>query len=126
MRRRLYQITIIVVSLFVINGLSRNLVELWQQKMRLKRAADEVVQLKLKEEELKKQLEYYQSDEYVEKIARDKLLLAKPGETILLLPQPNGNNPINQFPISTNNPMDTETNQVNLSNWQKWAKLFGF
>ena len=126
MRRHLYQITIIVVSLFVINGLSRNLVELWQQKMRLKRAADEVVQLKLKEEELKKQLEYYQSDEYVEKIARDKLLLAKPGETILLLPQPNGNNPINQFPISTNNPMDTETNQVNLSNWQKWAKLFGF
>ncbi len=86
MRRRLYQLTIIVVSLFIIQGLSRNLVELWQQKKRLDRAKEDLTKLQQQEVDLKGQLNYYQSDEYIEKIAREKLLLGKEGETMLVLP----------------------------------------
>ena len=87
MKRWLYQITIIIVSLFIIQGFSRSLIELWQQKQRLSKAKQELVELEKKEEELKKQLAYYQSDEYVEKIAREKLMLGKPGEEVILLPK---------------------------------------
>ena len=86
MRRRLYQLTIIVVSLFIMQGLSRNLVELWQQKKRLDRAKEDLTKLQQQEVDLKGQLNYYQSDEYIEKIAREKLLLGKEGETMLVLP----------------------------------------
>ncbi len=121
MRRRLYQLAVIVASLFIINGLSRGLVELSGQQKRLERAQQELKKLERKQVELKQQLEYFRSDEYVETIARDKLLLAKPGETVLLLPESQ----------TQNNQQLTIINQQSLGdpdlpNWQKWAQLFGF
>lgn len=123
MKRRLYQLSIIIVSLFVIQGFSRSLIELWQQKQRLSRAKQELSKLEEQEANLKKQLAYYQSDEYVEKIAREKLMLGKEGEEVILLPEQKDNNPINQY---TNNPISTNGKQENLPNWKKWAQLFGF
>ncbi|MEK9171263.1 MAG: septum formation initiator family protein, partial [Patescibacteria group bacterium] len=82
MKRRLYQLTIIVVGLFIIYGSSRNILELWLQKQRVWKIQKEVKELEIKEADLKKKLEYYSSDEYVEKVAREKLLLQKEGETV--------------------------------------------
>ena len=42
--------------------------------------------MEIKEADLKKKLEYYSSDEYVEKVAREKLLLQKEGETVVSIP----------------------------------------
>lgn len=86
MKRRLYQLTITVVGLFIIYGSSRNILELWQQKQRVWKIQKEVKELEVKEAELKKKLEYYNSEEYVEKMAREKLLLQREGETVILLP----------------------------------------
>jgi cell division protein FtsB len=86
-KRRLYQLAIIVIGLFIIYGSSRNILELWRQKQRVWRIQKEVKELEIKEAELKKKLEYYNSDEYVEKMAREKLLLQKEGETVILIPQ---------------------------------------
>ena len=119
MRRRLYQIAVILASLFIIQGLSRGLIELSAQDRRVGKAKQELAKLTEQERELRKQLEYFQSDEYVEKIARDKLLLAKPGETVLLLPKSQTQNN-QQLTISNQQSFD------DLPNWQKWAKLFGF
>lgn len=80
---------IIIISLFIIQGLSRSLIELNIQKNRTKKAEEELLNLEKQKEELKKQLEYYQSEEYVEKIAREKLMLGKEGETVLILPKQN-------------------------------------
>lgn len=88
MKRRLYQLSIIVIGLFIIYGSSRNILELWQQKQRVWKIQKEVKELEVKEAELKKKLEYYSSDEYVEKMAREKLLLQKEGETVIILPSP--------------------------------------
>ncbi len=121
MRRRLYQLAVIVASLFIINGLSRGLIELSGQQKRFDRARQELKKLDQKQVELKRQLEYFSSDEYVETIARDKLLLAKEGETVLILPKENDAAllPSSFFPL----PSEAEPQ---LPNWQKWAKLFGF
>lgn len=121
MKRRLYQLAIILASLFIIQGLSRGLIELSAQDRRLGRARSELGKLKQKEVELKRQLEYFHSDEYVEKIARDKLLMAKEGETVLILPEAQKRDiqhstfDIQHFPA-----------EPDLPNWQKWAKVFGF
>lgn len=88
MKRRLYQLFIIVIGLFIIYGSSRNILELWQQKQRVWKIQKEIKELEIKEVELKKKLEYYSSDEYVEKMAREKLLLQKEGETVIILPSP--------------------------------------
>lgn len=119
MKRTLYQLTVIVVSLLVINGLSRNLLELWQQKKRVERIEQEVSDLEQKEVELKGQLRYYQSDEYVEKIAREKLLLGKEGETVFLLPTGVISDKSSEFRVQGEDMKDKEPF------WKRWARKLG-
>lgn len=115
-KRKFYQLAVIVVSLLIINGLSRNLLELWQQKKRVERIEQEVSDLEQQEVELKGQLRYYQSDEYVEKIAREKLLLGKEGETVLLLPS--------VFP--TQSPITSHQSPDMVPFWKRWMRKLGF
>lgn len=116
MRRKFYQLAVIVVSLLIINGLSRNFLELWKQKKRVERVEQDVAALEQKEVELKGELRYYQSDEYVEKIAREKLLLGKEGETVLLLPT--------EFPAQSLI-IDNESLDI-VPFWKKWMNKLGF
>ena len=120
MKRRLYQLFIIVIGLFIIYGSSRNIIELWQQKQRVWKIQKEVKELEIEEAELKKKLEYYRSDEYVEKVAREKLLLQKEGETVILLPQ--GQNQDQSLNIKDQNYEDN--NKTEPSIWQRLVELF--
>ena len=64
-----------------------------------------------KNEELKVKLQEAQSREFIEKIARDKLGLAKEGETVVILPP--------------SEPEVTKSAEEKIiPNWQKWWKLF--
>lgn len=123
MRRKFYQLAIIIVSLLIINGLSRNLLELWQQKKRVGRVEQDVAALEQKEVELKGELRYFQSDEYVEKITREKLLLGKEGETVLLLPTIfSSQSPITDHSASpAGGELPSET-----PFWKEWMKKLGF
>ena len=120
MKRRLYQLAIIIIGLFIIYGSSRNILELWQQKQRVWKIQKEVKDLEIKEKELKKKLEYYNSDEYVEKIAREKLLLQKAGETVILLPQ--GENQDQSSNMKSQ--VEEENKPPEPSIWQKLIELF--
>lgn len=120
MKRRLYQLTIIVIGLFIIYGSSRNIIELWQQKQRVWRVQQEVKDLEAREVELRKQLEYYRSDEYVEKIAREKLLLQKEGETVILLPQGQNQDQSSNIKVQK----EEGSKQVESSIWQRLVELF--
>lgn len=120
MKRRLYQLSIIVIGLFIIYGSSRNILELWQQKQRVWKIQKEVKELEVKEAELKKKLEYYSSDEYVEKIAREKLLLQKEGETVVLLPS--GQNQDQSSDIKSQN--EEKNKQSEPSIWERLVGLF--
>ena len=120
MKRRLYQLTIIVVGLFIIYGSSRNIIELWQQKQRVWKIQKEVKELEVKEAELKKQLEYYRSDDYVEKMAREKLLLQKEGETVISLPSEQNKDQSSDIKSQS----EEENKPPEPSVWQRLVELF--
>lgn len=65
-----------------------------------------------KQDNLKKQLARVESNQYIEKEARNKLNLGREGEMIVLLPS--------VTPVFLPTPTPVET----IANWQKWMRLF--
>jgi cell division protein FtsB len=72
---------------------------------RLQKAKDE-------NEELKRELAGVQSNDYIEKQAREKLNLGREGEITVLLPT------ITPIELPTPTPFDDS------ANWEKWLRLF--
>lgn len=77
----------IVVSLIIINGLVRSILDLWNKQDVVVRARQDLDREKRKNEELKVQLGYVKSNEFVEEEARNKLFLVKPGESDVIIPK---------------------------------------
>jgi cell division protein FtsB len=69
-------------------------------------------QLKKENESLKKEFEYKNSDRFAEEEIRNKLGMAKPGETEVIIPKPEGQS----------SGQSDQGPQV--PNWQKWRNLF--
>ncbi|MEK7061410.1 MAG: septum formation initiator family protein [Patescibacteria group bacterium] len=91
LKQKLIKIRIYVLIFFVFFfGLSlfRNILKINEAKNRIEREKDKVIKLeeegKILEEELKKM----QGNEYLEIQLRDKLGLAKKGESVVILPDP--------------------------------------
>ena len=81
------------------------------------RKHESVKKLEEEQQALGKELEYALSDEFVEKEARDKLLMAKPGEVVVILP------PYDEVTSSSDLVFD-EDRKEELENWEKWVRLF--
>ena len=77
---------IVVACLFIINSLVHSIVDLWNKQDLVDRARHELNKEKQLNEELKAQLTYVKSEEFVESQARDKLFLVKPGESEVIVP----------------------------------------
>lgn len=108
-RNRLITTVILILGLYFLWTLSRSTYDLWQRDERVKEVREKRIAAEKENQELKKKLEFAQSPEFVEKQARDKLGLTKPGETVVILP-----------PLEA-----TQTAVVeNLPNWKKWLQLF--
>jgi len=88
-----------------------NVWKLYKAGDKVEVARKELAEVQAEQEKLKAQLEYVQSDEFVEREAREKLGLGKPGEEVVIVPSPP--NPKSQAPNSK-----TE------ANWHKWWKLY--
>lgn len=78
----------------------------------LKLRQDALQELQEKNQELQKKLQLVQSPEFIEQEAREKLNLAKPGETVIL---------IEQTPKETK---DGQLPHLQVSNWKKWWNIF--
>lgn len=114
MPKKLLTLIILIVGVGLIISLSR---DIW----RLLRADDWVTQARLQVEELEKRnlelkelKDYYQSEEFVEEQARNKLNLAREGETVVILP-PNVSELLGQQ--ETKEPEE-------IPGWQQWWNLF--
>lgn len=110
LKTKLVNLLILVVGLFLIVNFSRSIGELLKAGERVKDEEKKLQELEKKNEDLNKKLEEVQSSNYLEKMARDKLGLVKEGEVVVILP-----------PLPSSEPA---TSKENLSNWQKWWKLF--
>ena len=106
--RVLYWGLVLVMGVFTVR-LSANVWRLWKAGDRIKDAESGVRSQELENQELKKRLAEVQSPEFIEKEAREKLGLGKPGEEIVVLPE---------VPAMPSMPV------VGEPNWRRWWKLY--
>lgn len=75
----------IIASLFIINDLTHSIYNLWQKRDLVDRARRTLSTEKKKNDELKKKLNEVAQPQFIEREARDKLFLVKPGEGIVVV-----------------------------------------
>jgi len=110
---RLIKIIIVVIGIGLIISLSRNIYRLLKAGDQVKLAQQRLEELEKEHQELLEKEEYYQSEEFVEQEARNRLNMGKPGETVVILPPSAGEaGEISSSPAPE------------LPNWRKWLKLF--
>ena len=111
---RLISTFLLILGLYLIVSLSRNIFSLIKKGEEIKEESLKVEKLKAENAKLKEQLEYTTSSEFIEKEARDKLGLAKEGEQVVILPEN-----VEKLVLSSE-----EEKEEELPNWKKWYRLF--
>lgn len=110
--KRLLFFAVIIASIFIINNLARSIYTLWDKRDLLEKAKVDLEEKKKASQELEGKLEVVQSQEFIESQARNKLLLVKPGEQLVILPS-----------ISSTEE-DNKAQKKEAPNWQQWWRLF--
>jgi len=89
-----------------------NIIRLSKAGGRVKEAQDEIIRLTKEKQAVEKKLAESQTDEYTERIAREKLGLGKPGEIVVIMEdEPEVDN--GQWTVDKKIP-----------NWKLWRKLY--
>lgn len=112
---RVIRLIIIVVSAMLVVNLSRSIWDLWRRRDILGERQAVLKRLEAEQARLQKEYEYAQSPEFIEQEARNRLGLAREGETVVLLPKSQIPNP---------NDQTKEEKEENVPNWKKWWRLF--
>ena len=111
MKRILFFI-VVIASLVIINNLIHSIYNLSQKKDLITKTQDQLQQAREENAKLKKLLSTSGTTQFVEKEARDKLQMVKPGEEIVIVPS------------VTPEPAGTNTGQGRRPYWQQWLNLF--
>lgn len=104
-------VIVIVLLLITVNNLVRSMYDIWQKKDFVTEAQKDLSFQKQENQRLKSALSYSQTQEFIEKEARDKLFMVKKGEQKVLIPK------------ESENSSDLEKKD-NRPNWQQWWSLF--
>lgn len=118
MRRRLFLLAIILGGLYLIVVLSRDLWQILGSRQRLTEAESRVEKLEKEQVKLKEELHVTESDGFLEREAREKLMVGKPGEVMVLLPP--------EWGEGVTRREGEESDAEPQANWQKWLRVFGF
>lgn len=78
--KRVIFILVVTIGVYLIINLLNTTATLWQRQSEVTRAQEELDKLKKENKDLSSQLEYSQTQEFLEKEARDKLGLVMPEE----------------------------------------------
>lgn len=103
-----------VILIFAYNIIGQIFTTL-QSGDRLSVATEQLHSLEVKNRELKKRLSEIKSQDFIEQQARDKLGLAKEGETLVIIPDEKINQVLG---------VAKQVVEPRLPNWQGWLKLF--
>lgn len=85
--------------------------DIWQKRDVITQVQEELDFQKQENQRLKAALSYSQTQEFIEKEARDKLFMVKKGEQKVLIPKESKN-------------LQEDQKKANDPNWKKWWKLF--
>jgi len=116
-RPKITVLLILVLGGLQIISLSRQVIDLLSAGDRLTEAEQKLEQVKKENEDLRRQLSYDQSPEYLEKQAREKLNRARPDETVVVIPD----ELINVYTVDEK-PRPTPTPEP--PNWKQWRQAF--
>lgn len=86
MLKKIGMVLAIIVAVFIIYSLINQILDALKSGERLSTEAESLYKLEAKNKELKKKLARIKSLEFIEKEARNKLGLGKPGETVIIIP----------------------------------------
>lgn len=115
MAKKLKTVVIILVAALILISLIKQISESLNISQRLEGQVEEVARLQEENKRLKKRLEEVLELEFIEEVARNKLNLSRPNETVVVIPLET----INQV-IASNK----ELEEPKLPNWQGWLRLF--
>ncbi len=114
MRRKTLVILAIILLLFALFGLSKQIIAALQAGSRLDKATDKVSKLQQENQNLQKQLKQVSLIGFIEQEARSKLNLGRKNETIVIIPQSEIEKVLNA---------GKKVEEIKLPNWQAWLKL---
>jgi len=114
MKKRLIYTVLIIVGVGLIVKLSGDILRLLKAGEKMRVAERRISELEEKKKELSQKYQYFQSPEFIEEEARNKLNMARLGETIVILPQD-----ISRLINRSQNKTSPQS-----SNWEKWRNLF--
>lgn len=114
MKKPLFYIGIFLVSTGLIVKIVGDILRFLKTEEKIKEVEKRVVQLEEEKRKLSQKYQYYQSSEFIEEEARNKLNMARPGETVIILP------PNFQELIGSKKGKQEEK----IPNWKRWWKLF--
>lgn len=115
MLNKVLSATIIILTIIIIFGLSRQIINALQISSRLDRSTDTLSILQEENRSLKKRLERVNTVDFIEEEARNKLNLAKEGEEVVIIPQEEIEELVQSY--RPHEPLKEP-------NWLKWIKLF--
>ena len=111
---KLVRILILIVGIGLIVSLSRSIFKMSKVTDELRLAEQRIRELEEQKETLVKRKEFYQSEDFIEQEARNKLNMIKEGETVIVLP-PNLEEILGE---------KEKQPQASLPNWRQWLDLF--
>ncbi len=87
MTKRALLIAILILFIALFYSLGKQIYDSLGSSYRLDQSTDEIAALQKKNSDLKRKLAEVDSSEFIEQQARDKLNMAKDGETVVIIPQ---------------------------------------
>lgn len=105
---------LIVFELVLIYSLVRGIQSSIHSRGRVNELETQKQELLEERGELGRRLEYLESEEYLEQVARGELNLAKPGETVVIVPE-------DSIPVEEDS--NLQDNKEKVANWQKWVEV---
>jgi len=115
--KKLLTIPALILGLLIVVQLSRSIILMHGRGGRGKELAAEVAGLEKEKAELEREKEFRQTEEFVEREARDKLRMVREGEKILVLPDGQNENG-SGFKVQGSKNEGTE------ANWKKWVEFW--
>jgi len=114
---------VIFVSLFMIISLSRSIVDLLEKRVIVKQEQERLSVLSKKHEELTKKFEMVQTPAFIEKEARERLGMAKEGETVIIMGESRAESrDDSSFPQAEGKALNDVSRQE--PNWKRWWQVF--
>jgi cell division protein FtsB len=112
-KSKLGKTLVLLLFVYLIWVLGSGLWQLYKAGGRLDVARQNLSDEQKKNEELKKKFAEVQDSSFIEKEAREKLNMQKPGETVIVLPE-----------MDLKSDSSADKKEIEEPNWEKWLDLF--